>query len=730
MFRLLFASFSLGLLCVSVCPGSQPPRPNILYFYVDDMGWGSIGPNGQSARRANGLPSVKTPNLDELARRGMNFTRGYGCFVCSPARSSQQTGFHQGHTFADRNDPDNAKKAIRSDDVTMGDALLAAGYTTGYWGKWGYGGSKDQDDPVIQNVQTLPTSHGYQHVLAELHHVRAHTFFQPTLWHAPAKPGSKGGVELVANSMAAYQDNAGYPNHPALQNHPSYPSTGYCDDAYAMATLDFVREQGQEYNRTGKPFFGLLAVQIPHGPFEDIIKLPEWDAAYKDDKHFHKLPQQSQQWAAMVTRIDSHFGNIISALEDPNQDGDNSDSIVKNTLVIFQSDNGGPNGSNNKSFDSNGGLSGSKGRIEEGGIRVPLIMRWPGRIDAGSTNDSAVDVTDLLPTFCDLAGVPSPLGIDGISLAPTLTGVGVQQQREFLIHEAGNGNSIIRGNHKLVKAVVYKKKQRKMGATKLYDLAKDRAETNDIAAQNPQLTEELLALLMGERVFEPKGFAVSYHNWQGDNGAVMSDADNWSDYEYANDGISYSKDAGAPQLSWIARLFNDSEKPNEAVVNDDLSFLALEISGKNRRQSLLVPTERTLTARNELRIGSNGTLKLQGASIETQRRVSVVESGLLVGYGSVKGDLANAAEVRAETKSLQIDGDYLCAENSTTVIGMDANVTVGGTATIGGDLIVKRKTPGPILTAKEIDGKFQTVKLPSGFRLVQADGSISIARSP
>ena len=118
-------------------------RPNILYLYVDDMGWGSIGPNGQVDRKAQGKPYVLTPNLDRLAEVGVNFRRGYGCTVCSPSRSSQQTGFHQGYTFADRNDPNNAKKAIRAEDLTMGDVLAKAAYATGDWGKWGYGGSKD-----------------------------------------------------------------------------------------------------------------------------------------------------------------------------------------------------------------------------------------------------------------------------------------------------------------------------------------------------------------------------------------------------------------------------------------------------------------------------------------------------------------------------------------------------------------------------------------------------------
>ena len=198
----LLLALALATMPVTKLVAANPARPNILYFYVDDMGWGSIGPNGQAARKAKNLPYVHTPNLDRLAAEGINFTRGYGCHVCSPARSSQQSGFHQGHTFADRNDPNNAKKAMRSDDVLMGDALSTAGYVTGYWGKWGYGGSKGRVRPVIENVQTLPTSHGYKYVLAELHHVRAHTFFQPTLWSAPAASNTVGGLELVANGTS------------------------------------------------------------------------------------------------------------------------------------------------------------------------------------------------------------------------------------------------------------------------------------------------------------------------------------------------------------------------------------------------------------------------------------------------------------------------------------------------------------------------------------------------
>ena len=655
-------------------------RPNILYFYVDDMGWGSIGPNGQADRRAKGLPSVKTPNLDRLAKAGVNFTRGYGCFVCSPARSSQQTGFHQGHTFADRNDPDNAKKAIRTDDITMGDALAAAGYVTGYWGKWGYGGSKALDNPVVENVQTLPTSHGYQHVLTELHHVRAHTFFQPTLWQAPAKVAAKGGIELTPNRLTRYQNNPAYSNSPANQDHPDYPQTAYCDDSYAFAAMDFVRDQAKNYNENEQPFFGLLAVQIPHAPFDEIATLPNWNDAYVDDPHFASLPKQSQQWAAMVTRIDAHFGNILAALEDPNHDGDKSDSVADNTLVIFQSDNGGPAGSNNKSFDANGGLSGNKSKIEEGGIRVPLVMRWPSKIDADTTHDSPVDVTDLLPTFCELAGTETPLGIDGVSIAPTLTGTGLQQQREFLIHEASNGHSIIHGNYKLVQSLKKEKKKVSVGATKLFDLAKDPTESTDITAEQPELAKRLAELLTGERVNEPKGFANTYHHWTGKDGATMANADNLSDYQYANEGITYMTDPGPPQLSWVARINNTTDGPSTARADQDVQFLALAVKGKTETatQTLAVGNGVTLTARNELRLQPHSVLSIDGGSVKSLRQLSITPSATLVGHGSIKANVNNRGTIKVQKSGLTIDGTL----NLAGTIAVDASMIEPGKSVV------------------------------------------------
>lgn len=712
---------------------AEAKRPNILYFYVDDMGWGSIGPNAQAQRRANGKPSVRTPHLDQLAASGINFTRGYGCHVCSPARSSQQSGFHQGHTFADRNDPNNAKKAMRADDILMGDALSAAGYVTGYWGKWGYGGSKSQTNPIIENIQTLPTSHGYQHVLAELHHVRAHTFFQPTLWSAPAKPGAIGGIELVANSLSRYQNNADYPNTPALQNHADYPDIAYCDDAYAFAALDFVRTQGSNYNQSGQPFFGLLAVQIPHAPFGEIASLPDWDKAYADDQHYRSLADQTRQWSAMVTRIDAHFGNILAALDDPNNDGDTSDSIADNTLVIFQSDNGGPGGKNNSQLDANGGLRGNKGKIQEGGIRVPLVMRWSANINAesvlkvGSNSDMVIDVTDLLPTFCELAGVKSPLGLDGVSIAPTLLGTGKQRQRDYIIHEAGNGQSIIRGRHKLIRSA---------RSIELYDLDADHSEVNDIAADHPGIVKELQALLLGERVTEPRGFANTYHHWTGKNGANTSDADNWSDYIYSNAGVTYMTDDGAPQLSWTARLENTGDQSSVAKADADLEFLALQIGGKpakNATQTLVLGRGVNLIGRNEIRIANGGMLVVDKGTVSSLRWIDVDQGAVLNGSGSIDAAVYNSGTVSVAgtaASRLNLVGDYQQSPRGELDLLVTSDkhpsLTISGNAMLTGKLSVStldgfKPAPGKpyrIMTADRIIGTFSNPR----HEVVSSDG--------
>ncbi|MEM9158467.1 MAG: sulfatase-like hydrolase/transferase [Verrucomicrobiota bacterium] len=725
--------------------GLAAERPNILYFYVDDMGWGSIGPNGQYEREEEGLARTLTPHLDRLAKEGVNFRRAYGCTVCSPARSSQQTGFHQGHTFADRNDPDNAKKAIRTEDLTMGDLLSKAGYVTGYWGKWGYGGSKSQENPTIDNIQTLPTSHGYQHVVAELHHVRAHTFFQPTLWTAPAKAGAIGGLELKPNSMAKYQGDSRYPDFPALQNRKDYPEVAYCDDVYAFAALDFVRENAINYNKSGQPFLGVLAVQVPHSPFDEVEQLPEWDAALREKGGYDGFTGQTKQWLAMVSRIDAHFGNILAALEDPNGDGDTSDSVADDTLVIYQSDNGGPGAKQDKvrgELNINGGLRGAKGTIFEGGIRVPTIMRWPAKFNAssnlkrGTSTDLIVDVTDLLPTFCELAGVEIPAGIDGVSLAPTLTGEGEQRKRDFVIHEAGKFQSIISGKYKLI---------RSEGSLELYDLVADHGESNDISAKHPKMVKELEAIMLAERVDEPKGFAVTYHEWTGEEGGKALEASNWSDYVYENAGIEYMRDEGSPQLSWVARIRNEDTKNRTAMVDANLEVLSLEVAGNEgakKRQSLVVKKGVTLTGRNEIRVGGFATLTMNNANLSSARWIEVMPRGVLRGRGEIEGDVYNKGRIAVwGTKGvgLSLSSDYAEAPNAILELRPGSRLEIEGSARLSGSLVVvegngfegKAGDRFEALSAGSIDGIFRggeivETKAGNRFRIEYSDTKVEL----
>ncbi|NNE93779.1 MAG: sulfatase-like hydrolase/transferase, partial [Verrucomicrobiales bacterium] len=566
----------------------------------------------------------------------------------------------------------------------------------------------------------------------ELHHVRAHTFFQPTLWKAPGK--RPGGLDLIPNSMMKYDNDAEYPLQPSNHNHPDYPETAYCDDMYAFAALDFLRVGAKHYNESKKPFFGLLAVQIPHAPFDEIAVLPGWDSAYADDPHFANLAPQSQQWAAMVTRIDAHFGNILTALDDPNGDGDHSDSVAKDTLVIFMSDNGGPGGKNNGEYDVNGGLRGNKGSIYEGGIRVPTVMRWPGKIEAGITNDDPIDVSDLLPTFCELAGCNIPVGLDGVSLAPLLTGKGDRRKRDFLIHEAGGSQSIIRGNHKLIRITrpAGKKKQQGKAASKpgepqfaLYDLDADHTEENNIAQQNPELVNELKTLLLGERVDEPKGFANTYHHWLGKVGASLNDPENWSDYVYENAGIVYFEDKGGPQLSWTATIGNIDKSNKSAKADSDLEFLSLGVWGLGQTEIVLGKNV-NLTGRNEIRLGGNSVLTVDGGTVSSLRWVDVKKGGTIQGAGKIDAVLYNSGEVSLSGKAeeeagLYVSRDYVESAGSSLKIELDSVVpalNIAGNAKLAGRLEIditpefSAKTGDvlTILTGKKIEGRFSNPK--------------------
>lgn len=613
----------LTALAVTCLFATADQRPNIVYFYADDLGWGTL--------KANNPDSLfVTPTIDSLVSTGINFTRGYGCMVCSPARSSQQTGFHQGHTWTDRNDP-AATKAIRAEDTTIATILRDAGYRTAYYGKWGYGADSTAVDPLINNPQTLPINHGYDELLAELHHSRAHTFFQPTLWRSNTSDPAPT-TALVPNMITG--GNPLHPNYPAYQDDPTYPTTAYADDTYAIAALDFVRANAQ----TPQPFFVTLAFQTPHTPLGNITSMPNWFDAYSGVAGSDTWADGSKQFAAMVTRMDAHMSNILDALDDPNNDGDPSDSVRDNTLIIFASDNGGQGGTPYTFFSTNGILSGTKGSVKEGGIRVPTVMNWRGKIAPGQSTDMPTDVTDILPTLAELAGTRAPVGTDGVSIAPTLTGEGTQRHREFLTHESGSSWSIIKGNMKL----------RNNGD--LFDLAMDPGESTDISNSNGTLVAELQAIAAGEFAGADNLVANSFRTWEGSDGSPFEADASWSDPAYPSTHPTLANDfsANTPNSRWNAVMRNITEVDCTTALTTSTQLLALEIggnTGSGHSQTLTVPRNTTLTGRNEIRISELGIIDLDGGTLDTMRWVDILQGGSLHTGGTVTGSVFNSGSI-------------------------------------------------------------------------------------
>jgi arylsulfatase A-like enzyme len=413
---------------------AQPKRkPNILFILADDLGYGDLGCYGQEI--------IKTPNLDRLASEGIRFTDCYaGSTVCAPSRCSLMTGLHTGHCYI----RGNSRIPIRPEDLTVAEVLKKAGYTTGLIGKWGLGNA---DSTGIPNRQGFDEFFGY------LDQGHAHNYYPEHLWRN--------------EEMVELQPNLGMGRRI------------YSHDLFTEEALKFI----EKHHR--KPFFLYLAFTIPHANNErgraegDGMEVPEYcDYENKDWPNPHK------GHAAMIERMDRDVGKILDQLRDL--------GVEENTIVFFTSDNGPhkEGGADPAFFKSGGPLRGHKRDLYEGGIRVPGIVRWKGTIEPGQTSGHPWANWDFLPTAADLAGVSSPEGIDGISIAPTLIG-GEQKQHDFLYWEFHE--------KRFVQAV-------RMGAWKgvrygldwpleLFDLTKDLGEDNDIALQHPDIVKQIEAYL-------------------------------------------------------------------------------------------------------------------------------------------------------------------------------------------------------------------------------------------
>ena len=608
--------------------------PNIVHIFADDLGKGSVGIHGQNARELAGLPFIATPNIDALAGDGMTFNRGYAATLCSPSRAMLMGGFHQGHNLNDRNQ--NIGQGFLAQDITVGEVLQDAGYTTSVWGKWGFGGSggtqtsgaKEDDlrlNPSINSpAHALPTNQGFDEFTGYLNHSRAHRYFVSSLWTTDptGNPQTDGISEQLLGNVGP-----GNSNLHALDTHT----------VIAQRSEQFIEDHHQDAD----PFYMQVNYTIPHNDLEWIEFIPGWFDAYAG-QNTASWTDKEKRYAAMITYMDSTIGSLIDKLEDPNSDGDTSDSVLDNTLIIFTSDNGATNADFSTSglnhFGINDELRGGKRDLWEGGINVPLIMRWDGQIAPGTTNDQLTDLADFMATAADLAGVRAPVGTDGISLAPTLTGEGMQRVRDYLIfeHHEGDGPdpngldprwTIVRGDDKLIKF--------SNGELRLYNLATDPDENNQLnqgIAANAALVSELQALALAEGVENPSDYGVEFAQWTGADGDSINDGSKWSL-------------GTAPADHWSAVVDNPLAAPSVVNASGNVMTLGFEVNGSAGQQTVIVSAGSVLEGRNAVRIAGQGRIQLDDATLKSVRWIDVLDQGELTGQGTVEGDVYNAATI-------------------------------------------------------------------------------------
>ncbi len=430
--------------------------PNIIYILADDLGYGDLSCYGQK--------TLKTPHLDQMARAGMRFTQHYaGSTVCAPSRCVLMTGLHTGNTRIRGND----RSLLRTQDVTIAEVLKDAGYATGCVGKWGVGHPPPLDDPQ---------RHGFDYFYGYVNMFHAHNFYPE--W-------------LVENGKKVKLRNIVYDDYdkPVDREGRGVASqkVDYAPELITQAGLKFIEDY-----RDG-PFFLYFAMNIPHANNEaggdkranrNGMEVPDHGTFVEKD-----WPAQEKGFARMMEIIDTDVGRILGKLDEL--------GLADDTLVMFSSDNGPHQEGGHKMpfFDSNGPLKGMKRDLYEGGIRVPMIARWPGHIQPGSESNHLSGFQDVMPTLAEIAGKDVAM-TDGISFLPTLMGNSdIQKKHPFLyweFYEQGGKRALRKGYWKAVQRNILRSDH---APVELYDLTQDLAETEDVSHQYPQLVAEMKRLM-------------------------------------------------------------------------------------------------------------------------------------------------------------------------------------------------------------------------------------------
>lgn len=459
--KLSFALFASILL---VFQASAADRPNLIWIMADDLGYAELGCYGQKV--------IQTPRLDRMAAEGMRFTQFYaGATVCAPSRSVLMTGQHHGRTRvrgnAGRDNP--AAQALKPGDITVAGVLQKSGYRTALIGKWGLGDVGPADSG-------LPRKHGFDYFFGYLSQHHAHNHFPDYLWKNEEQVKLPNVVTPVGEFGGGYATEAKV----------------YADDLFADEALKFVAENKE------RPFFLYWSLVTPHANNErtrvlgDGAHVPDY-GQYADTD----WPAQDKGQAAMISRFDGHVGRLLDAIREH--------GLAEKTLVIFTSDNGPHNESNHdlSRFNPAGPLTGIKRSLTDGGIRVPMIAWWPGKVAPGSVSSHVGYFGDWMATAAELAGAEAPKDIDSLSLAPVLLGEAqAQRQHEFLYWEFHEGGfkqaALYQGRWKGIRSGDPE------APVVLYDLRNDIAEQTNVAAEHPEIARKIGDFLQTARTELPE----------------------------------------------------------------------------------------------------------------------------------------------------------------------------------------------------------------------------------
>ena len=486
MNRALFSILSAASLLVGAASAATAAKPNIVFILADDLGYGDLSCFGQQ--------KFKTPNIDRIAAEGMKFTQHYaGSNVCAPSRCALMSGLHNGHGYIRENrgglgEDHEGQEPVPAGELKLPLTLKQLGYTLGAFGKWGLGGIRTTGDPVNQGFDRF---YGYNCQAV------AHNYYPTHMW-------SNDDKQMLDNAkFSAHQKLPAGSDVNAASSYATYTGKEYSPDLIAAQALKFIRENKD------RPFFCYFPTTVPHLALqvpEDSLK--EFEGKFPEEPYDgsrgylpHRTPHAA--YAAMITRMDKEVGKLLSLITELGLDD--------NTIVVFTSDNGPLydrlGGTDSDFFNSAGGLRGRKGSFYEGGFREPCVVRWQGKIKAGTVSDRVTGFEDWLPTLLELIGSKdaTPAGRDGISFAPTLLGE-KQEPRPFLYRESPGygGQQCVRiGDWKGIRTNLNprpKARDKKAGEIELYDLASDVAETKDIAAQHPDVVAKISAIMKNQHV--------------------------------------------------------------------------------------------------------------------------------------------------------------------------------------------------------------------------------------